>query len=271
MKCRRCELNKDFSQFYKSKRNKSSYEHICKPCKSIEISAKRYGISESFLEYLYSHEQCMCCGEKFESKKTRHIHHTDQGVQGLVCIHCNHILSQETEEDLQRINLSLAYMKSYRENLLDRDNQQERLRDFGRASKLVVESSETIRCGTKQCSLCERFLTTESFNTDKRHTRKVCLDCQRSNVRLSQSKQAKEARDKASNCACCDCELTDKKCVHHINDTVYGVVCNKCNQLLGNESEQRKMRLLACKLWIESTFDHTWSMIESGLHGDMQR
>ncbi len=271
MKCRRCELNKDLSQFYKNKRNKSGYESLCKPCKSIDINARRYGISESFLEYLYSHEQCMCCGEKFESKKNRHIHHTDQGVQGLVCIHCNYILSQETEEDLQQINLALAYMKSYRENLLDRDNQQERLRNFGRASKFVEESSETIRCGTKQCSQCKRFLTKESFRTRQgsKNTRNVCWECGRGNDRLLQSKQATEVRDKTFRCACCDCELTDKKCVHHVGDTVFGVVCNRCNQLLGNESEQRKMRLLACKLWIKATFDPTWSMIESGLHGDM--
>ena len=268
MKCRRCKLNKDESQFYKSKRNISGYEHICKPCKSIDVNARRYGISESFLEYLYSHEQCMCCGEKFVTAKQRHIHHIHQGVQGLICIHCNFILGQETEKDLQRINLALAYMKSYRENLLDRDNQQERLRKFGMASNFVEESSETIRYESKTCSQCKRILTKESFYADSLCTRKVCWDCQRSNVRLSSSKQAMEARNKASNCACCDCELTGKKCMHHVGDTVYGVVCNRCNLVLGNESEQRKMRLLACKLWIESD-DLSWIMIESGLHGDM--
>jgi len=273
LKCRRCNIDKDVSMFYKSTRNKTGLEYICKPCKSIDINARRYGVSESFIEYLYSHEHCMCCGEKFVSNKQRHIHHTDDGVQGLICLHCNHILGQETKVDLQRINQALTYIKSTRENLLDRDNQQERLRVTGMASKHTEESSETIRCESKKCSQCKRFLTKESFCTriETNSTRNVCWDCGRSNDRLSYSKQAIEARNKSSNCACCGCELIGKKCVHHVGDTVYGVVCNKCNQVLGNESEQRKMRLLACKLWIEATFDPTWIMIESGLHGDMQR
>lgn len=254
MKCRRCNQTKDLKCFYSSNRNKSGFEHICKPCKCIEINARKYKISESFLEYLYSHGQCMCCGDQFTSNKCRHIHHTAQGVRGLVCIHCNHVLGQETDKDLQRIEQALAYMKTSRENLLDRDNQQERLRNFGRVSKFVGESSETTRCESRMCSQCRRILMKESFYTDSRRTRKVCLDCQRSNVRLSQSTQAIEARNKASYCACCDCELAaKKKCVHHVNDTVLGVVCNRCNQLLGNESEQRTTRLLACKLWIEDS------------------
>ncbi len=272
MKCRRCKLDKDFTQYYKNTRTKTGFEYICKPCKSIEINARRYGISEGFLEYLYSYEQCMCCDEQFITKKNRHIHHTDQGVQGLVCIHCNHILGQDTEADLQRIKCALTYMKSSRENLLDKDNQQGRLHNFGMVSKFVEEPSETIRCESKPCSQCKRTLTIGSFRTrqDSKNTRNVCWDCGRSNDRLLHSKQATEARNEASNCACCECELVGKKCVHHVGDTIIGVVCNRCNQVLGNESEQRKMRLLACKLWIEDGFDPTWNMIESGLHGDMQ-
>lgn len=185
LKCRRCNQIQDVSHFYRSKRNKSGFEYICKICKGIEINARRYNISESFLEYLYTYDTCMCCGNLFISNKNRHIHHTDTGVQGLVCIHCNHILGQETEEDLQGIKYALAYMKTHRDNFLDRDNQQERLRKFGRESRFTEESSETIRCESQMCSQCKRILTKESFNTDKRGTRKVCWDCQRSNVRLS--------------------------------------------------------------------------------------
>jgi hypothetical protein len=255
MKCRRCEQEKDLKHFYKSSRNKSGFEHICKPCKSIDINARRYGMSESFLEYLYSHEQCMCCGGQFASNKQRHIHHTKQGIQGLICIHCNHIIGQETASDLQRIEQALAYMKSSRENLFDRDNQQERLHKPGKISKFVEESSETIRCESQVCSQCKRILTLGSFGTrlESNNPSKVCWDCTRSNVRLSSSRQAIGARNKATSCACCGYELADKKCVHHVGDTVIGVVCNRCNQLLGNESEQRKMRLLVCKLWVEDS------------------
>lgn len=258
MKCRRCGSDKDLSMFYKNKQNKSGYEHICKPCKSIEINALRYGISESFLEYLYSHEQCMCCGEQFASNKCRHIHHTDQGVQGLVCIHCNHILGQETEEDLQRIEDALTYMKSSRENLFDRDNQQVEPLDFGRASKITEETPETKGCESQTCSQCKRTLTKESFRTrqESNNVRNICWDCGGSNVRLSQSKKATEARNKASSCACCDCDLNGKRCVHHVGNAIIGVVCNRCNQLLGDESEQRKTRLLACKLWLEDSWDY---------------
>src|SRR4030042_807574 len=260
--------NKDLAMFYRNIRNVSGHEHICKPCKSIETNARRHGMSEGFLEYLYSYEQCMCCGDKFVNNEGRHIHHTDQGVQGLVCIHCNHILGQETENDLQRIEAALTYMKSPRKNLLDRDNQQERLREFGRKTKLTEESSETIRCESQRYSQCKRTLTKESFGTRHKTIRKVCWDCQRSNVRLSQSKQETEARTTASSCNCCGCDLVGKKCVHHIGDTVIGVVCDRCNQLLGDESGRRKMRLLACKLWIEDNLTDG-IMIESDLHGDM--
>lgn len=267
MKCRRCKQDKDAKHFYANSRNKTGLEYICKPCKSIEINSRRYKISESFLEYLYSYENCMCCDEPFLNNKCRHIHHTTDGVQGLVCIHCNHILGQETDEDLQRINKVLAYMKLPRKNLLDRDNQQERLRNMGRLTQVVEESSETIRCETLVCSQCNRQLTLESF--PKRSTnayRKVCLDCRASNVRLSQSKQATHIRNNSQICVCCGCELTSKKCVHHVVDTVIGVLCCQCNQLLRNESKQQRDRLLNCKLWIESQ----GSMIESVLHGDMQ-
>ncbi len=254
MKCRRCNQEKDLSHFYKSKRNKFGFEHICKPCKSIDVNARRYGIFESFLEYLYTHEKCMCCDEQFVNTKSRHIHHTEQGVRGLVCIHCNFILSQETEEDLQRIEQALLYMKTSRENLFDRDNQQERFRKFGRISKLVEESSETLRCESRVCFQCKRILTKKSFDISYgRKARKICFDCRRSNVRLSHSKQVIEARNSAVQCACCACDLITKKCVHHINDTVLGVVCNRCNQVLGNESKQHRMRLLACNLWIEDS------------------
>lgn len=262
MKCRRCKSDKDLSMFYKSKRTKTCHEYICKPCKSIELNAKRYGISEWFIEYLYSHEQCMCCDEMFTSNKGRHIHHNDQGVQGLVCIHCNHILGQETEEDLQRIEKALIYMKSFRDNLLDRVNQQVEPQKSGTRSRFTEESSEIKGSETRMCSQCKRKLTKESFRIRKEsnNIRKVCYGCERSNVKLSHSKQAKEARNKASNCACCDCELI-KKYLHHVGNTVYGVVCNRCNQLLGDESEQRKTQLLACKLWIENNHSRAYDMI----------
>jgi hypothetical protein len=207
----------------------------------------------------------MCCKEIFANKIQRHIHHTNSGVQGLVCIHCNHILGQETEEDLQRINDALTYIKSPRENLLGRDDQPERLyRRYASKAQPVVESSETLRCESQMCSQCKRQLMNKSFSVDRTRTRKVCIDCRRSNVRLSQSKQATELRNKTTTCACCGCELVGKKCIHHIQDTIFGVVCNRCNQLLGNETEHHKTRLLACKLWIEDSLVWDYDKGRSG-------
>jgi len=270
MKCRRCKNDKDLSMFYKHKRTKTGHEYICKPCRNLLHNARIYGISEWFIEYLYSHEQCMCCDEMFTSNKDRHIHHNDQGVQGLICIHCNYILGQETEEDLQRIEKALIYMKSSRDNLLDRVNQQVEPQRIGKVFNFTEESSENRGCESQTCSQCKRYLTMNSFRTQHKVYRKVCWDCKRSNERLLHSKQAKEARNKASNCACCDCELI-KKYLHHIGTTVFGVVCNRCSQLLGDESEQRKMQLLACKLWIEDNhswdyglFRPTWKHVECG-------
>lgn len=255
MQCRRCGSDKDLSQFYKSKRNKYGHMTICKPCNKIEIACRRYGISDQDAELLLLHERCMCCGAK---SKIMDIHHTDQGVKGLVCRRCNIILGQETKENLQMINCALTFIETSRENLLDRADQQVELRKTGRKiSRFVEETSETRGCGSRMCSQCGRHLTLDSFYNNPNGSKRVCVECRRNNNRITRSKQAKKAKREACICSCCGGALINlKKCVHHIDNTIRAIVCNRCNQLLGDESEQQKDRLLSCKLCIENSLDH---------------
>ena len=248
--CIRC--GRSDVSFYKSRRNVSGLEYICKQCKKIKLARNKYKVSEQFIEYLYSFETCMCCGAKFKDKHDAHIHHIEKGVQGLVCRKCNLILGQETEEDLHRIDSCLSYMRCHRVNFIDRGNQQERLQPGNMAINLVKESSETTCRESRTCSQCKRKLTKDSFHNYSR--RRICVDCRRWVNSLSQSKEAKQLRNEVDKCECCECDLRNvKKCVHHVGEVVYGVVCDRCNQLLGNESGQRKDQLLNCKLWIEGS------------------
>lgn len=243
------------AQFDKNARNKSGHMCICKPCERIEKASWRYGISEQDVESLLSHDRCMCCGV---NSKIMDIHHTDSGVQGLVCRGCNIILGQETKEDLQMIDYALSFIETYRENLLDRADQQVELLKTGRKiSRFVEETSETRGCESRTCSQCGRHLMLDSFYNNANGSKKVCVECRRNNDRITRSKQAKKAKKEACICACCERVLINlKKCVHHIDNTIRAIVCSRCNQLLSNESEQRKMQLLSCKLWIEDSLDY---------------
>jgi predicted nucleotidyltransferase len=53
---------------------------------------------------------------------------------------------------------------------------------------------------------------------------------------------------KTVNCNCCQCEFTDKnpRHVHHTVDGYRGVLCQKCNLIIGKETEEDLHRIQSC-------------------------
>jgi len=240
--CRRCKETKEAKHFYTQQRNVSGLENICVDCKRVVYAAKRYKVSECLIEHLYTYKSCMCCGEVFKDRKTTHIHHTDIGVRGVVCLGCNYILSQETAQNRVRILKCLEYMAS--DNSLGTVNQQERPID----KEIETESSETTRCEILSCEQCGRqgLTVSDFYKVKSRLPRQICKVCANSNRKLTAS--FKKLRESRTHCDCCDERFTktNKSCVHHIETKIRGIVCNRCNQVLGNESPVRIKQLQAC-------------------------
>ncbi len=242
MKCNRCDTNKDVSQFRNHSGYKSGHESYCKTCMNFARTMRKYSISKNTLKYLYSHKQCMCCGERFINNKQRHIHHTVQGVQGLICTHCNTIIRQETEEDLQRIKDVLVYIKSPRKPVCLLNKLPNRIQHNNR---LAIQCKNT-NIGARYCTKCKKYYTLESFYTSNP---RICCNCRREGRRLSYSRPVKESKKMVTNCDCCKSELK-KKHIHHVGNIAYGIVCNRCNSLLKDESKTHTDRLLSCIHWI---------------------
>lgn len=260
-KCRKCEKTKDFNSFYKNKRTTIGYDHLCKECKKIDVTCRRYKISEDFYNYLYSHYNCMCCESKLDHCKLTHIHHTDSGVKGILCYSCNYVLGQEAENDLEKIKACLKFMRSKRKNLLDRDNQQERL-NSNSGTEAIVESPETTRCESQMCKQCDRKLPLDYFTDLKgRNRRKICNNCRYKNDKFLRKND--HLKENETHCHCCKEEFTlnTKVCLHHIGDEILGIVCSRCNQLLGDESKERRNQLLCCMLWIEDSLEHKFGIM----------
>ena len=242
--CRRCSKTKLAHEFYAQRRNVTGLEGICKQCKRVESAARRFGVDESTVEGLYANTHCMCCGEALpDNKKLSHIHHTQKhGVRGLVCFSCNYVLREEMPTDRVRVLKCIEYMT--RNNLLHTVNPQER--PIGQDA--VPESSETTRCETFYCMQCQRpGLTQEDFHMQKsRRTRPICRDCWNAAWRLRN--KFRPLRIKATVCDCCGGQFTksNKSCVHHVGNKVFGIICNDCNQVTGDGSSAREQQLHAC-------------------------
>lgn len=227
---------------------------------------RRFNISKDFVIWLYSHDTCMCCGSVLDQGRQTHIHHTNAGVRGLVCFSCNYILGQETEDDLNKIKLCLKFMPKYREKLIYRVNQQESLNFlFLGEDKKVENPQRLVRYKTLNTEICPRCDQCCVKRNDGR-----CKQCQSLEQRARYSGLSFEVVKQLQTiqkCECCDCGFTkeNKQCIHHIGGNFRGIICNCCNQVLGDESEQRRMQLLACMLWIEE------SMIQSDLDGNVER
>ncbi len=241
MICNKCGEDKPLEDFSKDKSNKRGRLSKCKLCDKRRRKFSKYNISEEFLDYLYSYTECMCCGNSFKNALNRHIHHIDEGVQGLVCQDCNFILGQETDLDLLKIESVLAYAHSDRKILC-------RLSELPR--RPYKNTHSVTQCNIedgRQCSSCKNFYTEDSFYVRRQQ---ICFKCERAGSRLRISKPVKEAKQKAMHCDCCNDILKEKQ-VHHVGDIAYGIICRHCNLLLRDESKEQIDRLFSAKLWIE--------------------
>lgn len=243
--CRRCKETKFAKHFYVQKRNVSGLENICKDCKRVVYAAQRYKVSEKFIEYLYTHETCMCCDDKFINRKLTHIHHTEVGVRGIICYSCNYTLGQETNEDRERINMCLKFMA--RKNPLNTVNPQER--PIGNQDEVAVpESSETTCCETFYCKVCQRDnLHKNDFQKLKsRQFRKICKLC--ANKTRTILRPFNNLRKESTKCDCCNTSYTknNKSCIHHVGIEIIAILCNRCNQIIENGSKQRMDKLQKC-------------------------
>jgi hypothetical protein len=85
--------------------------HYCKTCQRLHKAMYRYKIDRSTAVQLYSTTACECCGSQFKNQQHKHIHHTDEGVVGLVCLTCNHLLRDESDAHLQRLKSCVKYIE----------------------------------------------------------------------------------------------------------------------------------------------------------------
>lgn len=153
--CTKCGKTKPVCDFH-FRHDNGKYRDQCKVCWAIRCSATRLGITFDEAAHMYQATACDCCGLEFVGRK--HIHHTNTGVHGTLCHYCNIALRQEQPEDLWRIHCCLDYMSSERENLANRDNQQER------PSISNSESSTTTRpASQRECKCCKAVYLCRSF------------------------------------------------------------------------------------------------------------
>lgn len=149
-------------------------------------------------------------------------------------------------------------MLKCRENLIDRVNQQESLKFQVLENERVENPQRLARCETRDTKYCPKC------GKSCKNGYSWCEECYRIGQRARYSGFSFKLVQQLSTiqaCECCGCRFTkeNKQCIHHLG-VLRGVVCNRCNQILGDESEQRRTQLLACVLWIKE------SMIQSDLY-----
>ena len=106
--CNNCNSFKPLNDFVSTK---GKLQSNCKACRKLIKAANRYEISQKFAAYLYSINQCECCGCEFEKETHKHIHHTETGVKGIVCLYCNHVLRDCSTEHLRRLQCCVEFIK----------------------------------------------------------------------------------------------------------------------------------------------------------------
>lgn len=259
--CSACKQELPISNF--DRNGKYAYS-LCKSCKRIRTAARRYNLTLEQVRELYNISACMVCGKKFQNQRMQHIHHTKQGVRGVVCQFCNHILAQETANDLERIEACLNFIQQPRKNLLDRVNPQGSLLDPSTTARAA-------RFGEHICKTCKRVLPLTAFSENGhggfRRTCKHCAVCSLQAKVYNLTFEEVYNLRLQTKCQCCGHSFTEKNfaTIHHVKDRVFGLVCDACNRSLGQETHEQVRRLTCCAAWIKTM------MIQSDLHGDMQR
>jgi hypothetical protein len=84
----------------------------CKACQRLHKAMSRYSVSREVASRLYSATVCECCGSEFEKQTHKHIHHTQDGVVGVVCITCNHLLRDESPSHIRKLLCCVKWLLS---------------------------------------------------------------------------------------------------------------------------------------------------------------
>ncbi len=254
--CSKCLIEKDNLEFY-YRNDIGKLRDQCTQCWKYRCSATRLGISFDEAKEYYRQPKCMCCGESFTTKKDHHLHHINHKVHGVICHFCNIALEQEKPETFDRLKACLEFMSKPRKNLFDRVNQQGRTNEGSLSFPSTIK--RRIPSGHRQCKFCARVLLLNNFysrkyKSGKRGYHTACKNCYKIYVKTHKYKltfeQVKILRDTIQ-CDCCGVEFdaSTNHYIHHIDKTVLGVVCKKCNILLEQESKTTQRKLAACIQW----------------------
>lgn len=204
---------------------------------------------------MFTFTNCMCCGAMFKSTRLIHVHHTLEGVRGIICQRCNHVLGQESKVDLKRIQFCIDFITGARKNLPNRDNPQER--PSTNESKEGILNDYTPG-SFRICNKCGEPKPIDDFSAHSKKNpwlRLHCKACASANVASNaygiSLQQVIELRKKTT-CDCCRCKFTKDNWadIHHVDSEVKGLVCHNCNRLLVDESEEQLSRLCDCEQWI---------------------
>lgn len=110
--CKCCGKQLALKHFYKQKyaSGKSGYYKACKTCFKILGKTYEYGLTFDQVRFLRSKPTCDCCGEEFDNS-VPYIHHIGSTVLGAVCRECNLFLGQETDQEKQRLQACVDWVK----------------------------------------------------------------------------------------------------------------------------------------------------------------
>jgi hypothetical protein len=94
-----------------SRRNglKNKINTYCKACQRIRKAMHRYSLTAEQVTALYSKQSCDCCGSAFKTQQQQHIHHVGDKVLGAVCLTCNHLLRDQSEEHPHRLQCVVEF------------------------------------------------------------------------------------------------------------------------------------------------------------------
>ncbi len=110
--CKCCGKQLALKHFYRQKyvSGKSGYHKACKTCFKILVKTYKYGLTFDQVRFLRSKPVCDCCGKEFDNS-VPYIHHIGSTVLGAVCRECNLFLGQETDQEKQRLQACVSWVK----------------------------------------------------------------------------------------------------------------------------------------------------------------
>lgn len=252
---RTCSFCKEVKPLDNFDKNGKYLYSVCKSCKRLKSACRRYNLSIETVEFLFAFENCMCCNSEFKSTRLRHIHHTDEGVRGVVCQRCNHVLGQETKEDLKRIQSCIEFISGARKNLLNMRQSAGKTFDKRFNERTLNDYTPD---SFRVCNKCGESKPLTEFSPHSKKNpwlRLHCKACASAMVAANEygiSLQQVINLRKQNTCDCCGCKFTKDNWsdIHHIGSEVRGLICHNCNRLLVDESEEQLSRLCDCEQWI---------------------